>query len=75
MKVEFDQRKYYGSAMDGVTQEICINIGPQGTQLVNISETARIDLLYVSVRTFYAEYYRRPPGKVKSKLLRVFSLV
>ena len=63
--------------MDGVTQQICINIGPQGTQLENISETARIDfgLLNVSVRTYDAEHYRRPRGKVKSKLLRVFSLV
>ena len=36
VEVDFDQHKYYGSAMDGVTQSICLTIGSEEAQLVQM---------------------------------------
>ena len=52
MRAEFDQNNYYGSAMDGVTQDICVILGLQQTQL-DMGE----DAIHASISTF-----REPQG-------------
>ena len=56
MRAEFDQHTYYGSAMDGVTQDICVILGPQQTQF-DLGEGA-LPPIHASINT----YGRVPQG-------------
>ena len=56
MRAEFDQNNYYGSAMDGVTQDICVILGLQQTQF-DMGE----DAIHASISTFDS-FGREPQG-------------
>jgi hypothetical protein len=56
VRAEFDQNNYYGSAMDGVTQDICVILGLQQTQF-DLGEGA----IHASIVTFDS-FGREPQG-------------
>ena len=51
VEVDFDQNKYYGSAMDGITQMICLTIGSKQTELVEMSGGSNFNSFSASIRT------------------------
>ena len=53
MRAEFDQNNYYGSAMDGVTQDICVILDLQQTQF---------DLGEGAIHAFINTYGGEPQG-------------
>ena len=57
MRAEFDQNNYYGSAMDGVTQDICVILGLQQTQF-DMGEDA-LPPIHASISTF--DFFGRVP--------------
>ena len=61
VEVDFDQRRYFGSEEDGVTQEICITVGPQAD---NSSEFAALefDPINVTVNTYSLPRFTVPHG-------------
>jgi hypothetical protein len=62
VRAEFDQNNYYGSAMDGVTQDICVILGLQQTQF-DLGEGA----IHASIVTFDS-FGREPQGVINSSL-------